>query len=254
MGIKKFNQFSEKLKIDTYRSAIDKMRNLGHHSRADKLKEKLRNPLSDHIFEFWLFESKYLPGTNPHKYKGRNLSNIPLKGKLMDVCFDSEICIDAFIDESDPLLTISFFFEIFNLEEIFEKDRSEIVDFMANGKDIELFSLQSTFNDPSMTDRFKFKPPFGLEPYSTEYVGKFSDRKSAIEFKKTLKKVLFNEVIHYGWDKDDTTDEYVTVSDSIRNFLLETYPESRLEDVHEFYYSLCNMNNNLLYTEDGIWA
>lgn len=255
--ISKFDQFNEKLSIDTYKSAAEKLKKLGHHTRASNIEKGMNRKLTDYLFNYWLFSIKFIPGKDgdSHKYIYTKLNKEPLQGKLDNLFFDSDYFVDILHDDiSSRPLSLSAFFKI-DRSKLDKKTLSLVEDYIQDG--IELFALQPNLGRTSINDPGKLDPKdltnSNIDTFHGEFIGKFSDRKSAVEFKKALKNMLFNKIPQYGYDKDEHTDEPLTVSDSIRNSLMKAYPDATLEDVHDVYYKMCNINTNLLYTEDGIW-
>lgn len=257
--ISKFNNFNEKLKIDTYKSAADKLAKIGHVSRAKRLNDHINKSLSDHVFNFWIFSSSWSQANQSHTYK--NVLKAPIQGKIFKIDYDHGLFEDSHGDGSDAALWISVTFEIDNTQLLSENPTPlERMHFKSmkdcgfirgdNNQYLELFNLQPFLGHGK---KFQTNGDIGIETLNSEFIGKFADRKSAVEFKRALKNVLFNKVLHYGYDKDEHTDELLTISDSIRNDLLNVYEDSSLGDVESLYYSLCNLNTNLLYTEDGVW-
>lgn len=251
--LSKFNQFNEKLKADTYRSAADKLHKMGHESRSKKLYDHVNRSISEHVFNIWIFSScNWSQATQKWTYK--KINETPIQGKLHSICHDNGSFEDAYHNESeDPLwISISFKIDPKSLIHVRDRDFNKMKEcgFIRSDNILEIFNLQPYLGQGG---KFKTNGQIGIETINSEFIGKFSDRKSAIEFKKALRNVLFNKTLHYGYDRDEHTDELITSSDSIRNDLLKAYEDSNLDDVESLYYSLCNINTNLLYSEDGIW-
>lgn len=257
--ISKFNHFNEKLKADTYKSAADKLRQLGHNTRASKLTNHMNRKLSDHIFNLWIFGIGFVAGrpaadgrARPGKHTYNNLTPIPIQGTLESIDFDRGYFEDASFESSRPLC-LSMIFKI-DKSKLEKKSLDFLEDHIHENK-IDLFSLQPEIGMSEERDKIKITDLTisNIDTFHGEFIGKFSDRKSAVEFKKALKNMLFNKIPQYGGDKDEHTDEILTISDSIRDSLMKTFSETTLEEVHELYYKICNINTNLLYSEDGIW-
>jgi hypothetical protein len=247
--ISKFNQFNEKLRADVYRSAAEKLSKLGHKSRADKINNHINKSLSDHVFNIWIFGTHWTRENQTTTYK--NVLKTPIQGKLISIIHDNSLFEDLKGDGgvSSPLY-ISPEFEITS-PFTNTKEFSQMADCgFLRKNNIQIFDINPFLGNDK---RFSTDGKISLENINGEFIGKFSDRKSAVEFKKALKNVLFNKILHYGHDTDEHTDELLTISDAIRDGLLKWFEDSTLNDVHSLYYSICNLNTNSLYTEDGIW-
>ncbi len=265
--ISKFNHFNEKLKADTYKSAADKLRKLGHDTRASKLNNHMSRRLSDHIFNFWIFGIEFVPGrpeangraATPHKHIYKNITSTPIQGTLEAIDFDRGYFEDASFESSRPL-GLSMIFKI-DKSKLEKKSQDFLEDYITtrlpsgHENKIDLFSLQPEIGMSDERDKIKITDltSSNIDTFHGEFIGKFSDRKSAVELKKALKNMLFNKIPQYGGDKDEHTDELLTVSDSIRDSLMKTFSETTLEEVHDLYYKICNINTNLLYSEDGVY-
>lgn len=253
----RFDQFNEKLRADTYISAADKLRELGHIGRAKKLKNHIKRNLTDHTFNFWLFSTEFIPSSNPntipHKYKYTKLNANPIQGTLHNISFDPGYFQDITggDDIIDRPLALSIYMK-FDKSKLNKKALELIDDFIINDSIIDIFSIQPTLGSGKLNPRDLNGS--NIDGFQGEFLGKFADRKSAIELKKALKNVLFNKIPQYdpGY-VDEHTGEMITLSDCIRDNLMNVYQDATLDDIHDIYHKICNINTNLLYTEDGVW-
>ena len=250
----RFDQFNEKLRADTYKSAADKLKKLGHVGRAKKLENHMNRNLTDHVFNFWLFSTEFIPSSNPmtvpHRYKCSKVNDMPIQGKLK-ISFDPIYFQDMIEYETDRPLSLSIFMK-FDKSKLDKKTLEFIDDYIIGDNTIDIFSIQPTIGSGKLNPQDLNNS--NIDQLHGEFMGKFADRKSAIELKKALKNTLFNKIPQYDVGYvDEHTEEMITLSDCIRDNLMKVYQNATLEDIHEVYYKICNINTNLLYTEDGVW-
>ncbi len=248
--IKKFKLFNEELNPETYISAADKLKEMGHTSRSSRIRNHISR-LPETIFNVWVFDALW-GGQLNQSYKLTKLNKTPIKAKITSVYFQDDYFKDI-IGEYEEFklkhiqpLSLSFVITPLNPDDIksLKRDRKHLYNVMDDGR-IELFQLMPDINTENKSCDILSS---GNISTMDESICKFADRESAVKFKKFMSDILFNKVKYYSYYKDKHTDEIITISDAIRDHFIDGL-DFELSEVHNVYKKMCNINTNLLYTE-----
>ncbi len=275
--------FQEKLKEETYKSAISKLKEIGHVDRAKNMEKILysKTDFSDYgYFNVWvrvdieeLTKSEMLlvrqegldiSPNGYHKMPMLSFSSKPIKAKIKNVIFDSAYFYDCISSDDSPIY-ISFEIEIdFDSIEVSSEVRSSLMKITSGRKDdksIELFSLfpnligeSNNGESESNISEIKRDNISTMEVFEC----RFSDRKSATKFKSLLKDVFSNKKKVYPGDKDDLDGRKLTITEVIRDCILcqelkDNGLNFDMNDVQSFFDNITSIRTNLLYSENGKW-
>lgn len=259
--LKKF----EELNLNTYINAGHMLKNKGHQERGKKLiewgkKGKIGDLDELNLWIKWMtsYSARVTPGT-PRKTEAINagiISDTPIKAKIDMICVN----LDRLKDDIEYHKSQNFF--PLSITISFDIDKSELdkikKEYLNHFKgEAEISGSYSRIWSMELETGFKLDTNGNIEQvspvsYSTyaELGTIFSDRKSANNFRKIIRKVLTNEIKIYTGYKDEDDGNYMTNSEAMFEIIPKLISTIEISDVETVLDGFKNINTNTLYYED----
>lgn len=255
--LKKF----EELNLDTYINAGEKLKKGGHLERGQKLIDwAKKGQLGDSVeLNLWIKCMNSYPATGAGSIKAIKsgiISDIPIKAKINMVHVNLDILKDDIkyhTENNNFPINITISFDI-NESEL-DKIKPEYIDmfkdeYNKSGSYYRIWpmELSSSFK---LDEKGNIKEVSPVTTFTYGEMGSvFSDRRSANNFKNTLRKILTNEIKIYTGYKDEDDGQFMTNSEAMFETLPKLISTIEISDVETVLDEFKNINTNNLYNEN----
>lgn len=265
--LKKF----EELNLDTYINAGEMLKKSGHADRGQKLIDwAKRGQLDDtpdvNLWIKWMTDYPAQRGSRTSSQTERKeilkglISDVPIKAKVQMV----HVNLDQLRDDYDyhkennsyPIFISTVF--IIDQSEL-EKIKPEYLNLFKG--EAELSGTSYKIWPMELSSSFKLDENGNISqvfPVTTFTYGEmgsiFSDRRSANNFKNTLRKILTNEIKIYTGYKDEDDGQFMTNSEAMFQILTKEIPTIEISDIEMIIDTFKNINTNTLYSENSLEA
>jgi hypothetical protein len=265
--LKKF----EELNLDTYINAGEMLKKSGHADRGQKLIDwAKRGQLDDtpdvNLWIKWMNSYPAQRGSRTTNQTERKeilkglISDVPIKAKVQMVHVNLDILkddIDYHKEQNGYPIIIGTVFIIDQSE--LEKIKPEYLNLFKGEAELSGTSykiwpmeLSSSFK---LDENGNVSQVFPITTFTYGEIGSiFSDRRSANNFKNTLRKILTNEIKIYTGYKDEDDGQFMTNSEAMFQILTKEIPTIEISDIEMIIDTFKNINTNTLYSENSLEA
>lgn len=267
--LKKF----EELDLDTYINAGQMLIKRGHTDRGQQLIDQAkRGQLDDtpdvNLWIKWMTSYPAQRGSRTSNQTERKeilaglISDVPIKAKVQMVHVSFDLLkddIDYHKEQNNYPIIIGTVFIIDQSE--LEKIKPEYLDLFKD--EAQLYGTSYKIWPMELSLSFKLDENgdgnisniFPVTTFTYNEIGAiFSDRRSANNFKNTLRKILTNEIKVYTGYKDEDDNKFMTNSEAIFQILTKEIPTIEISDIESVIDVFKNINTNTLYSENPIDA
>lgn len=257
--LKKF----EELNLDTYLKYGELLKKSGHEERGQKMIDWAKRGQLDDTpdVNLWIKWMNAYPAQRGRAEILKGLiSDVPIKAKVQMV----HVNLDTLKDDIDyhkeqnsypVFISISFIMDQSELEKI----KPEYLNLLKG--EIELSGTSYKIWPMELSSSFKLDENGNISeifPITTFTYGEtgsiFSDRRSANNFKNTLRKILTNEIKIYTGYKDEDDGKFMTNSEAMFQILTKEIPTIEISDIETVIDVFKNINTNTLYSENSLEA
>lgn len=257
--LKKF----EELNLDTYINAGEMLKKSGHVDRGQKLIDWAKRGQLDDTpdVNLWIKWMNAYPAKRGRAEILKGLiSDVPIKAKVQMV----HVNLDTLKDDIDYHKEVNSY-PIF-ISTVFIIDQSELE--KIKPEYLNLFKGEAELSGTSykiwpmeLSSSFKLdengniSQVFPITTFTYGEIGSiFSDRRSANNFKNTLRKILTNEIKIYTGYKDEDDGQFMTNSEAMFQILTKEIPTIEISDIEMIIDTFKNINTNTLYSENSLEA